>query len=276
MLASPLLAALALLAAPDPRTADDPCRAAAAPLSRPADVPRDVFRAVEAYRAAWKRACDPKGSPDLAPLLGDAEALALDAHTSRLVRTLAAEAIEHGREWPLPGIRWVDGDLAVDWKAFAPLAPRGRVEDVRFWRGASVVANGFGDPVWLEAVADAAGAECVRLGETRWTDVARGMADMESAAAPQYASHARELRGRLADTLEAIARGGVCGCVKGDAAAGLAELAALDPGDKRNESARRVQRSAAQALDALRTGRARVRWLRQAPGGEPTGCRGAP
>jgi hypothetical protein len=276
MLASPLLAALALSAAPGPTT-EDPCRAAAAPLSRPADVPRDVFRAVETYRAAWRRACDPSGSPDLAPLLGDAEALALDARTSRIVRILAAEAIEHGREWPLPGIRWVDGDLAVDWKVFALLAPRGKVEDVRFWRGASVAANRFGDPAWLDPVADAPGAECVLLGETRWADVARGIAEMEAAAAPQYASHARELRRRLADTLEPLARGApVCGCVRGDAGAGLAELAAVEPGDKRNENALRVQRSATLALDALRAGRAKVRWLRQAPGGEPTGCRGGP
>src|SRR5512139_3951880 len=129
MLAAALLAALALLAAPDSPPTDDPCRAAAAPLSRPAALPRDVFRSVEAYRVAWRRACDPKTSPDVAALLGDAEALALAARTSRLVRILAAEAIAHGAEWPLPAMKWVDGDVAVDWRAFGPLAARGKVDD---------------------------------------------------------------------------------------------------------------------------------------------------
>jgi antitoxin (DNA-binding transcriptional repressor) of toxin-antitoxin stability system len=275
MLAAPLLTVLAVLAGPVRAPAADPCRAAAAPLARPADLPREVARAIEAYRAAWRRACAPKGTVDLAALLGDAEVLAEDARTSRYVREIAAGALQRGEAWPLPGIRPVDGDLAVDWAAFAPLGARGSVDDVRFWRGAAVAADAVGGPAWLGDVPPGGAAECIRLGESPWTEVARALDDMEAAEAPQYSGHARELRDRLSETLARVARGPtVCGCVRGDPIAGLPALAAASPDERRKTQAQRaVVAGAGAALDALRTGRVKVQWLRDRPGGDPTGCR---
>jgi hypothetical protein len=278
MVAAPVVAALALLAASEPASVPDPCRAAAAPFTRPADLPRDVARAVDAYRAAWSRACQPKAKVDLAALLGDAEVLALDARVSRSVRSIATQASRGGAEWPLPAIRLVDGDLAVDWAAFPPFAARGGVDDVRFWRGAPVAATAIGGPAWLLDRPDAPGEECVRLGEVSWPEITRALDDMEEAEAPQYSGHARELRERLEETLAKLATGPeVCGCLRGDPFTALGALAAVNPDERRKTQAqRRLVNAAAAALEGLRSGRVKLRWLRETPGGEPTGCGTAP
>lgn len=300
MSAAAVLASLALLVAADPpgdagpprkaegapgpepaRRADpaqgvDPCRAAAAPLPRTEGVPKDVSRAVEAYRLAWRRACERGGVAQVPVLLGDADVLVADARTSRSVRAIAAGVLERGEPWPLPAIRPVDGDLALDWEAFAPLGARGDVDDVRFWRGAAVAADGVGGPAWLREDPEAPGMECVRLGQTAWADVARALDDMEAAGAPQYVERAVALRARLDETLDLLARGPiVCGCLRGDPLAGLPGLAAIASEQRRTTRAEReLAAEAAAALEALRSGRVRVRWLRDAPGAKPIGCAG--
>ncbi|HET8539764.1 MAG TPA: hypothetical protein VFL83_07815 [Anaeromyxobacter sp.] len=277
MAAVHVLLAVAVLADPG-RPPPDPCRAAAAPLPRPAELPRDAARAVDAYRAAWRGACEPKATPDVAALLGDAEVLAADARKSRAVRAIAAAAAERGGEWPLPGIRLVDGELAVDWGAFAPFGARGKVDDVRFWRGAAIAADGSGGPAWLEHAPDAPGGACVRLGTARWRDVVRALDDMEATRAAQYAGRARTLRDELVETLAGIGRGPVvCGCLRADPTTGLHALAALDAPEGPDAPAQpAVAEAARAALDAVQSGRVKVRWLRDAPGAEPTGCGAAP
>jgi len=275
MAVAPALAAAALLlvaAEPSP-PAGDPCRAASAPLARAADAARDVSRAVEAYRAGWRRACAGEGTLDVAALFGDAEALSEDVRMARSVRAIAAAAGKAGGDWPLPAMAAVEGDLAVDWAAFGWLGARGNVDDARFWRGATVAADGLGGPAWLAAIPGAPG-ECVRLGETPWLELGRALEDMEAAEAPQYAGHARALRERLMETLGELARGAeICGCLRGDAAAGLAALGTPEPGERAGTPARRaLVKAGGEAVAALRAGRAKVRWLRDAAGGPATGC----
>jgi antitoxin (DNA-binding transcriptional repressor) of toxin-antitoxin stability system len=148
------------------------------------------------------------------------------------------------------------------------------VDDVRFWRGAAVAADAFGGPAWIRPAPGAPGAECVRLGETPWVEVARALEDMMAAEAVQYSGHAQELRERLLETLAELARGPeVCGCLRGDAAAGLAALAAPEPEDRRGTPAQRaLAKAAGDALAALQSGRVRPRWLRETPDGPATGC----
>jgi hypothetical protein len=266
-----VLAALALAAAADP------CRAATAPMARPIDLPKDAGQALDAYRGAWKRACDSNDSVDVATLLGDAEVLAEDARLSRIVRTIAFGALQRGQEWPFPAIRSFGDVLAVDWAAFADLGERGGADDQKFWRGAMVAADAVGDPAWMSTAPEAATGECVRLGEISWPDVARALDGMAGAEPYPYPDRARALRARFLETLAAIAQGPqVCGCVRGDATKGLAELASGDGGGKKGAPLPRdLAKAAADAVAALKSGRAKVRWLRQAPGAPPTGC-GAP
>jgi antitoxin (DNA-binding transcriptional repressor) of toxin-antitoxin stability system len=270
-----LLVALALAA---PSAPPDPCAAAAAPLPKVEGVAKDAARAVEAYRLAWRRACEEKTTAALATLLGDGEALARDARLSRSVRAIASAAAAAGGAWPLPGLHAVDREVAVDWAAFAPVAAHGTVSDLRFWRGASVAADRAGEPSWVEEAPRAAAGVCVRLGQTAWPELAAALDDMEAAREPQYADHARELRQLLVETLGAIAKGPeICGCVRGDPVAGLDALATAAADARRGTPEQRaLSKAAADAVGALRGGRVRVRWLRDAPGAEPTGCGAAP
>src|SRR5512133_3532961 len=199
-----VLAALALAAGAE-RSAD-PCRAATAPLVRPIDLPKDVGRAIDAYRGAWKRACDSDESVDVATLFGDAEVLAQDARMSRILRGIANVAQQRGQEWPLPGIRPFAGGLAVDWDVFAQLGDRGAVDDQKFWRGAVLVANVIGEPAWLREASEAAAGECVRFGEISWAEIARGLDTMSAAEPFPYPDHVRALRGRFLETLAVIAK----------------------------------------------------------------------
>ncbi len=271
-----VLAALALAAGAE-RTID-PCRAAAAAIVRPMDLPKDAGQAIDAYRGAWKRACDSNESVDAATMLGDAEVLAQDARMSRIVRTIAFDALQRGREWPFPAIRSVGDELAVDWGAFAELGERGGVDDQRFWRAAVVVANAVGAPAWVRSAPEAASGACVRLGEVSWVDIARALDGMAAAEPYPYPDRARELRGQLLETLAAIARGPqVCGCVRGDAAKGLPALASGEADAKKGTPPppRDLVKAAADALSALRNGRAKVQWLRESPDRPPNGCGGS-
>lgn len=254
--------------APEPR---DPCPALRTPLAS-GSVPARVRRGIDAYRAAWRPVCDPQGGPvDLGTLFGDAEALATDAALADAVDEILRSA-PPGAPSPLPGIRQSEsGSAAVDWGAFEAVVERGWAEDQRFWRAASRALDLRGDPVWLGPAAGG-GPRCVRLGQVAWADVAAALELMETTGVEPYVRVARALRGSLLAALEAIAKEPVCGCTKGDAPAGLEPLAAS--GEKRGTPTHRALAKAARdALEALRTGRARVGWLRDAPGAPPTGCR---
>lgn len=278
VLLRPMLAVLAALAlAAGAERSADPCRAATAPMVRPVDLPKDAGRAIDAYRGAWKRACDSNESVDAATMLGDAEVLAQDARMSRILRTIAFAALQQGQEWPFPAIRSIGDALAVDWGAFAELGERGGVDDQKFWRGAVTVANAVGEPAWVRRAPEAASGECVRLGEVSWTDIAKGLESMGAAEPYPYPDRARELRARLVETLAAIARGPeVCGCVRGEATKALAALASGEADAKKGAPPlpRDLAKAAADALSALRSGRAKVQWLRESAGGAPTGCGG--
>src|SRR5512144_2864793 len=187
VLLRPMLAVLAALAlAAGAERSADPCRAATAPMVRPVDLPKDAGRAIDAYRGAWKRACDSNESVDAATMLGDAEVLAQDARMSRILRTIAFAALQQGQEWPFPAIRSIGDALAVDWGAFAELGERGGVDDQKFWRGAVTVANAVGEPAWVRRAPEAASGECVRLGEVSWTDIAKGLETMGAAEPYPY------------------------------------------------------------------------------------------
>jgi hypothetical protein len=264
------LAILALFATP-PSSAPDPCRAARAPLpelSAPAD-----RGPIEGYRAAWRRACEPGARPaELAPLLGDAEALVADVGTRPTLEAIAAAL---PLEWPVPGIRRKEGGpLVVDWAAFAAAAPRGTVEDARFWRAAAVVAGPGGEPAWLgERIGDGP-ARCLRLAELRWREVADALDAMERAGAEPYLRQARALRASLMDTLEGLARQReVCACLPGDAAGALEPLGGAAAVGRGGAHARRaLAKAAAGALGALRSGAVRVLVLRAGPGAPVSGC----
>jgi hypothetical protein len=272
------VALLALLAA-SPEGAPDPCRAARAPLPASAGISAQEREVVEDYRAAWRRACDPaSGAADLASLLGDAEALAADVSTSRTLEALAAaHAAEaaSGAAWPLPAIvRDGDQPLEVDWAAFAALADRGAAEDGRFWRGAARVAGRTGEPGWLGEVIPGSTERCVRLGEVRWQELADALDSMERAGSEPYVRHARALRAALVETLAAIARGpSTCACLPGPGAGALEPLVASSAAERVGTPARRaLAKAAADAHGALREGRARLSFLREAPGAPATGC----
>ncbi|HET7824607.1 MAG TPA: hypothetical protein VFK90_04710 [Anaeromyxobacter sp.] len=253
----------------------DPCRAARAPLPAGAAIPASDRAPIEAYRAAWRRACEPRAAvADMGALLGDAEALVDDVATAPALDALAA-ALAPGAEWPLPAL-WRDGavPVQVDWAAFAGAAARGTVEDQRFWRGAAVAAGRGGDPAWLGDAAGAGPARCVALAETRWRDVADAIEAMERGGSPAYGRHARALRAALLETLSALARGRqACACLPGDGGAALEPLAADAQPERHAPHLRReLARAAAEALAAVRTGRVRVAALRSGPGAPPTGC----
>ncbi len=263
------VALLALLATP-PSSSQDPCRAARAPLPE-LRLPADL-RPIEAYRAAWRRLCGPGARPaDLAPLLGDAEALVADVGTAPTLEAIAAAL---PLEWPLPGIRWrYEGRLAVDWEAFSAAAGRGTVEDQRFWRAAGVVAGSGGEPTWLgERVGDGP-ARCLRLAELRWRDVADALDTMERAGAEPYLRQALALRVSLMELLEDLGRRReVCACLPGDVAAALEPLGAEAAAPRGTHARRTLARAAGGALRAVRSGQVKVLSLRAAPGAPMTGC----
>lgn len=261
-------AAVAVAGTPAPR---DPCTALRTPLPGtrgPAEVRRDI----EAYRSAWKPVCDPAAGPvDLAGLLGDAEALAADVGFTEAVEEILRSA-PPGAPSPLPGIRRSEGGSAeVDWGAFGAVAERGRAEDQRFWRGASIALDGGGEPAWL-GPSVGGGPRCVRLGEAAWLEIAGALEAMETAGEEPYARLGRAFRASLVATLAGIASAPVCGCTKGDPTAGLEPLAAA--GEKRGSPMQRaLAKAAGEALVALRAGTARLVWVREAPGAPATGCR---
>ncbi len=269
-----VLAALALAAGAD---SGDPCRAATTRLARPVDLPKDAGEAIDAYRGAWKRACDTNDAIDVAAMLSDAEVLAEDARMSRVVRAIGFSALQRGGEWPFPAIRPLGDALAVDWSAFAELGERGGADDVKFWRGAVVATNGIGRPSWVRDAPEAASGECVRLGEVAWVDVAKALESMSAVTPYPYPDRARELRGRFLETLAGIARGpAICGCVRGDATKGLAALAEAGEAKRGTPPVEReLAKAASDALSALKSGRARIDWLRKSPGDPPTGCGGS-
>jgi hypothetical protein len=268
------LAAVASLAAAA-AGAPDPCQAARAPLPAVPALPASDRAPIEAYRAAWRRACGPASrAADLGSLLGDAEALVDDVATSPALDALAA-ALAPGAEWPLPALRRDEsGPIRVDWTAFGAASARGTVEDARFWRGAGVAAGRGGEPAWLGEAAGAGPGRCVALAGTRWREVADAIDAMERGDAAAYARHARALRAALLETLSALARDRqVCACLPGDAAGALEPLAA-DASPERHAShlRRELGKAAAAALAAVRSGRVRVVALRAAPGAPATGC----
>lgn len=264
--------AVLALAAGAPSSAPDACRAARAPLPPAARVSEADRAPVEVYRAAWRRVCE-RGAPpaDLSTLLGDAEALIADVGTAP---TLAALAAALPAEWPLPGIRRGEGEpLEVDWAAFGAAAARGTVEDARFWRGAAVAAGPGGEPGWLGERIGEGAARCLRLTELSWLDVANALDAMERAGAAPYVRHAQGLRASLVETFAGVARRAeVCACLRGDAARALEPLAGEAGGGGGTHARRGLAKAAAEALRAIRSGQARVRALRAAPGAPPTGC----
>ncbi len=264
--------ALAMPRRPDAATG--PCAAAQAPLGkRAAEAAGDALREVDGYRAAWKAACDPANAPaDLAALLGEAEALVADVRLARMV-VKVARALEPQATWPLPGLRRAGDGIALDWAAFAAIAERATAEDARFFRGLFRTQRQDGEPVWLGARAVPDGAPCVRLGETSWAEVTQGIEQMERGKVATFVERTAQVREALLETLQAISGGGeICGCVKGDPLVGLDALAGSAPERGASTERRAIADAARGAADALRGGRARVTWLREAPDAPATGC----
>ncbi|HEY6005215.1 MAG TPA: hypothetical protein VIV57_20210, partial [Anaeromyxobacter sp.] len=225
MLRAALVAVVSLAALQD--APGNPCRAARAPLPASASLSAADRAPVEAYRAAWRRACDPgAGVADLGSLFGDAEALAEDVTTSPALEAIAS-ALPPGAEWPLPALRREGGGpLRVDWASFGSASGRGTAEDGRFWRGAAVAAGPFGEPSWWGEALSRGPGRCLRLAETRWRDVADALDAMERGGSATYSRHVKALRARLLETLSSLARDReVCSCLPGDAAAALEPLA---------------------------------------------------
>jgi antitoxin (DNA-binding transcriptional repressor) of toxin-antitoxin stability system len=267
------LAAVAVLAAAGP-VPPDPCRSARAPLPPGAPLPAAHRAALEDYRAAWLRTCGTAGrAVELDALLEDAEALVDDVSTSPTLGALAA-AVPPGAEWPLPAMRLdEEGRLRVDWATFGAAAGRGTAEDARFWRAAAVATGGDGDAAWLGEPAGGEGRRCLRLAETRWRDVADALDAMDRGGSATYRRHARALRADALEALAALARGGeVCACVQGDVLAALQPLAAEAAEKRGSQDRRALGKAAADAMVAVRSGRARVAPLRAAPGAPATGC----
>lgn len=277
---------LALLAAPAttaPATAapadgaPDPCRAARAPLPDVPELSAASRAAVDAYRAAWRRACAPAARPaDLASLLGDAEALVDDVATSPGAHRIASAARAGGAPWPLPAITAEGVPLRVDWASFAAVAELGSADDARFWRGAAQVAGPTGEPAWLGERLPDSTDRCLRLGELAWRDLADALDAMESTGSEPYVRHARRLREALREQLAGVAAGApACACVRGDPAAGLDALAS--PAQRIGPPARRaLAKAAGEARVALASGQARVRFLRDAAGAPAAGCGAGP
>jgi hypothetical protein len=269
---SAALLAILSVAAPAPAEArPDPCAAARASFPvRVEGVSDDTLQALSTYRAAWKAACESDGPVELDPLLVDAESLSGDVILSRVL-DVVTRVLPKNATWPLPGLRRRGrNDFVPDWSAFAAMADRAMAEDQRFWRAAALVADPYGDPAWLGASPGEGEEACVRLGEVPWAEIAGALGQMEMARAEGYVAQGRRLRQRLVETFAALARGLGCGCVRGDAAAGLEPLA-TPKGERLGSPARRaLAKAATDAFEAVRKGR--VRWLRDAPGAAPTGC----
>src|SRR6266511_903109 len=232
-----------------------PCAAARVPIgAKAAAIVAEARAEIDAYRADWREACDPRrGAADVARLLSDAEALVTDVRLARVAGALA-RALEPDAAWPLPGVRRSGAGVDLDRATFAAFVERGTVDDVRFFRGFSRATGAGGEPAWLGPVPAEGAAPCLRLGEPRWAEVAQGLEEMERAKVEVYSRRAAALREQLLATLKTLGKGGaVCGCVKGDP---VPALDALGSG----------------ASTALRTGSARVSWLREAPDAPATGC----
>jgi hypothetical protein len=176
--------------------------------------------------------------------------------------------------WPVPAIVEVGEDLVLDWGAFASAADRGTAEDERFWRAASVVAGARGEPSWLGSHPGGEEGICIRVGAVSWLALADAIGEMESTSAAAYVRHARRLRDDLETALVAIREGpAICGCLKGDAAAGLDALAAV-AAERGTPARRALVKAAAESVAALRTGRTRVEWMQEGPDAPRTGCAG--
>ncbi len=228
----------------------------------------DTLGALSSYRDSWKAACDPAAGPvDLEPLLGDAEALSSDVILSRVLDVLMRFQPK-GSPWPLPGVRRRGpAEFVADWAAFAAMASeRGMVEDQRFWRAAALVVDADGDPAWLGPSPTPKSEPCVRLGEVQWVDLAAGLGQMQRAQTDRYAAHGKRLHERFVETLKALGTGKVCGCLKGDAAAGLEALATVY---ERDRALARIVREASKNMQKD----SKVAWLRDSSNAPPTGCR---
>jgi hypothetical protein len=284
--ASLLVASLTASAAPAARAAPaspgaaarsatpDPCAAAKLAIPERLDELVQPARAeLDAYRASWRAACDrSRGAADLAALLAEADALVTDVRTGRTVAALA-RALERDAPWPLPGIHRHGEVVDVDWATFSAFVPYGTAEDGRYFRGLARATQPDGDPAWIGDAAPGDGAPCLRLGQTAWAEVAQGIEEMERSRGEPYARRAALLRDLLMAALDGLGGGGVvCGCLRGDPLPALESLAAMQ---RSGTPARRALVTAAEAAaDALRTGRTRVTWLREAPGAPVTGCAG--
>lgn len=273
-----LVASLTAAAAPDASrpAALDPCVAAKLPIPQAA---ADVIAAgraeIDAYRASWRAACDPaRGPADLAALLSEAEVLVTDVRIGRAVTALAREVADDGA-WPLPGVHRHAGVVDVDWATFAGFVSRGTAEDQRFFRGLARATRPDGDGVWFgEPAPD--GEPCLRVGDLSWAEVVQGLEEMERSRGETYARKAGYLREALLTSLGTLVRGGVvCGCVRGDPLPALDAIAASQ-GRLGTPARRALIATAGGAADALRRGKTRVSWLREAPDAPVTGCGAGP
>ena len=275
VLAAALLGLAPGLAAPQALDgAREPCAAASARLgSRAVTAIEDARAEIDAYRAAWRVACDPgRGAADVASLLSDAEALVSDVRLARVVAELS-RALEPRATWPLPGVHRSGEGLELDWAAFAAIFERGTAEDSRFFRGLTRATRAGGEPVWLGPVPAADGARCVRLGEIAWVDVADGIEQMERSGPEVYSRRVAALREQLLETLRALGGGGpVCGCVRGDPLPALAALAGGARARSGTPERRALLAAAASAVEALRSGKTRLTWLRESADAPATGC----
>ncbi|HEX9242271.1 MAG TPA: hypothetical protein VF875_07485 [Anaeromyxobacter sp.] len=258
-----------------PAASPDPCNAATAPLTDAGAAALGTSRrAFDSYRAGWRRACAANEGPaDVGGLVADAEALVADVKLGRAVSALV-DALPSGARWPVPGVRrdrGVDEGLDVDWSAIAAMTPRASVEDARAMRGLTRAEGPDGEPIWLEPGRDGARG-CVRLAETDWVEVSSGILDLQAAQNEVFARRASSLRERLLATLKDLSRGTpVCACTRGDP---LRSLDLLAGGKEKlgTPEHRALVAAATDAAKAVRTGAARVSFLREAPGAPATGC----
>jgi hypothetical protein len=210
----------------------------------------------------------------VAGLVADAESLVSDVSIAPALSALA-DTLRPGAPWPVPGVWRGDRALEVDWGAIAGLAPRASAEDARALRGLSRAAGPGGEPAWLQPPGDGARG-CVRLAETRWAEVALGLQELQASQAEVFTRRAASLRERLVSTLQDVSRGKpVCACAKGDLARALD---ALTGGKERRGTPehRALVSAASAAAQAVRSGAARVSFLRDAPGAPAKGCAGVP
>ena len=274
-----LAALLAILAAPPAlatTAAQDPCLASTARVSEVGAAALGKARSTfDPYRTAWRRACALDAGPvDVGGLLTDAESLIADVIAGPGVSALVS-ALGPDDPWPVPAIRRGESGLEVDWAAIVLVAPRASAEDARALRSLGAVEGPGGGPAWIDPGGEGARA-CVRLAETDWVAVAQGIEALRSAQAEVFSRRAPPMRERLLATLGELSKGKpVCACVKGDVLGSLAQL-----GSKKEKLGTREHRSIASASDgavqAIRTGAARISFLREAPGAPATGCAGIP